>query len=779
MPTEDTTTSSAANASDAPPGRSWLRDSVLLPLLIANVAVLAYGNSLGGDFVFDDEHDILDNTRIRDVWTAWQPTGGVWRPVVLVSFAANYALGRSPVWFHAVNLVIHVLAALTLYDIVRRTLLLDSLRPRFDQSAPWLALTVALLWMAHPLQTEAVTYIVHRYESLMGWFYLLTLYCFLRGATATRHPVPWYIAAVVSSALGMGCKEVMVTAPVIILLYDRIFLSKSWRELVRRWPVYLALMVTWGLLYSQIKSAIDPKQPWAGFGIRNRTPLEYALSQPGVILHYLRLCFWPTGLCLDYGWPVARSTNEIVGPSLVIAALLLATALALWRRPALGFLGVWFFLILAPTSSIMPIADLAAERRMYLSLAAVVVLVVFAGYALLRFLSRSLSLSPFAHGYLASVAVFTPLVLLCLLTIFRNQDYLTNESIWRDVIEKRPDNSRGYHNLAAALSRRGHADDVTLYLEEAIKRPNASPNTYRDLGRRYAAQGRLRDAWRLFQVALASAPDDAETHNQLGMVYMRQGKTEEALAHLTTCLELKPAHAEAHNNLGALYYNQGKTAAAREHYAEAIRLRPEYADPYDNLGVAFMEEGRDQEARENFARAVELNPRSATSLNHLGMMLVKQNDVQQAVGYFQQAVALNAKEVTFRCNLADALLKMGKTQAAREQYRQSRQIAPGWPETSNQTAWRLATDPDAKKRDGAQSLKIAEQVCRATEDKEARYLDTLAAAYAETGDFKNAVGSAEKAAQTALAASQKQVAADIQQRLHLYRKGQPYRERSK
>lgn len=780
MPSEEISTSDATNEEASSVGRAWLRDTLLLPLLIANIAVLAYGNSLGGDFVFDDEHDIVENERIRDPWTAWKPTGGVWRPVVWVSFAVNHAISRTPVWFHAVNLVIHLLAALTLYGIVRRTLLLDSLRSRFEKSATWLALAVSLLWMAHPLQTEAVTYIVHRYESLMGLFYLLTIYCFLRGATATQYSIAWYVAAVISSAFGMGCKEVMVTAPLIILLYDRIFLCQSWREVfARRWPVYLGLAATWSMLAMQIMSAIQPKQPWAGFGIRNRSPLEYAQSQPGVILHYLRLCFWPTGQCLDYGWPVARTAEQIVPPALAIAALLLATAVAMWRRPALGFLGLWFFLILAPTSSIMPIADIAAERRMYLSLAAVIVLVVFTGNAILKWLARALSLSPFAHGYLASLLVFAPLLLLCLLTIFRNQDYLTNEGIWRDVIEKRPENSRGYHNLAAALSRRGQPDEVTMYLEEAVKRPNASPNTYRDLGRRYASQGRLQDAWQLFQAALAEAPDDADTHNQLGMIYMRQGKLDASYNHLTACLEIKPTHAEAHNNLGVLLFKQGKTAEAREHYAEAIRLNPEFADPYDNIGVAFMQEGRDQEARESFAKAVELNPRSATALNHLGMILVKQNEVQQAVGYFQQAVAINGREVTFRCNLGDALLKLGKTEAAREQYRQSRQISPGWPESINKMAWQLATDPDAKRRDGVRALKNAEQVCRATEEKEAAHLDTLAAAYAETGDFKNAIGTAQKAMQVALAASQKELAAKIEQRMHLYRIGQPYRDHAK
>src|SRR5579859_2016900 len=228
-----------------------------LPLLIVVVGGLVYLNSFGADFVFDDAFDIVDNPQIRNFGPAIAPRAGSYRPVVYLSFALNYALaGAKSAWsYHAVNLAVHLIAALALYGIVRRTLLLHAvgrarLLPSREQSAtesarqeprpptdpgaaPWLALATALLWVVHPLQTEAVTYIVHRYESFMGMFYLLTLYCVIRGATAncsgrsrdacgTR--LAWYIGAIVFCALGMGSKEVMITAPVLIFLYDLIFL---------------------------------------------------------------------------------------------------------------------------------------------------------------------------------------------------------------------------------------------------------------------------------------------------------------------------------------------------------------------------------------------------------------------------------------------------------------------------------------------------------------------------------------------------------------------------
>lgn len=760
-----------------------VRYGALVPLLIVNVGVLVYGNSLAGDFVFDDEHDIVENERIQNLWTSWLPTGDVWRPVTVFSFAVNAALSKDALGFHAVNALIHILAALTLYGIVRRTLLLDQVAKRHTvtpQAATWLALAVALLWLVHPLQTEAVTYVVHRYESLMGLFYLLTLYCVLRGATAIAHPRLWYLAAVVNCALGMGSKEVMVTAPVMVLLYDRIFLSPSWRELLRRrWPVYAGLAVTWGMLWMQVLAAFFPTERWAGFGMKQRTVFEYASSQPRSIMHYLKLSFWPTDLCIDYGWLAPRPWHEIVLPGLAILAMLVATVWALWRRPALGFLGVWFFLILAPTSSVMPIADLAAERRMYLSLAAVIVAVVLAGHWLLDALGRSLSLAPWARALAAGLAVVVPVAALSVLTFQRNQDYYSKEDIWRDVIAKRPENTRGHHNLAAVLMKRGRFEAAVEQLEIAAQCPNPAPNTFRSLGFARERQGLDAEAIAYYEYAVRRDPKDGEGHRLLGGMYARQGNLPKALEHLSSAVEIKPLDAAVHKDLGGALWQQGKVEAAREHYHTAIRLRPDFAAPYDSLGALLWMQGKDAEAEENFVKAVQLDPMLPEAQNHLGMVFSKRNELAKATDCFALAVRLKRDDVTFRCNLADALWRQGKTSAARAEYRQSIVFNPGWPEATNKTARRLATDPDPQHRDGPRSVQMATQVCRAAEDKNPEYLDTLAAAYAETGDFAKAITTAAKALELAVSARQTELAGQIDQRLQLYRAGKPYRAESK
>ena len=205
------------------------RVALLAGSTIVVTAVLAYQNSFAGVFTFDDEPWILRNATIRQLWPiqSWlfpgeaSTLGG--RPVISLTLAINYALGETDVWgYHAMNLAIHVLAALSLFGVLRWTLTSPRLRDRFGSAAGPLALAATLLWTVHPLQTQAVTYVIQRCESLVALFYLLTLYCVIRGA-ASRPPSLWSVAAFTACLLGMATKEVMVTAPIVVLLYDRTF----------------------------------------------------------------------------------------------------------------------------------------------------------------------------------------------------------------------------------------------------------------------------------------------------------------------------------------------------------------------------------------------------------------------------------------------------------------------------------------------------------------------------------------------------------------------------
>jgi len=337
-----------------------------------------------------------------------------------------------------------------------------------------------------------------------------------------------------------------VTAPLVVLVYDGIFLSPSFSgALHKRRSLYLALASTWIFAAALVSHLPHPERAKAGFAFTGITPLEYLLTQPGVMLHYLKLALWPRPLCFDYAWPIARTLQDILWPAIVIVPLVLATGWLVLRRHPLGFLGTWFFGILAPTSSVIPIADLAAEHRVYLPLAAVVAGGVLSIVSLLHRMIRSVSLRRTAE----TLAFVVIVVASEILTIQRNWDYRSAESIWRDTLAKRPANARASIGLGNALVHQSQWAEATV----------------------------------AYTNALHLRPDDTTVHNNLGVALYEQGKLDEALKEYAEALRLDPSEADAYNNLGVVLIQQGQRAEAIAHFVEALRLSPDHVEAKRNL----------------------------------------------------------------------------------------------------------------------------------------------------------------------------------------------------
>ena len=563
----------------APSDGAWRR--CLCALLVLVAGVVAYHNSLGGPFLFDDQFRIIENARIRHLWPLSTLLAGSLRPVVDLSLAINYALGGLDVrGYHLVNLAIHLSAALCLFGIVRRTLSLPRMSARLGDAALWLSTCVAILWVVHPLQTQSVTYTIQRAESLAGLWHLLTLYSVIRGE-GSRRASGWHALAVLACALGMATKPVMVTAPLLVLLYDRTFLSGSVGEALRRSRgLYAGLAATW-LVLGVVLASPELAQLSAGFHLRTRTPLEYAGSQPGVILHYLRLAFWPHPLVFDYDWPVAHGA-AIARPAFLVGVALLAAGWMLRRAPAVGFLGAAFCLLLAPSSSVIPIRDLAMEHRMYLPLAPLMILAVIGAHAGLR---RRPS-SPALRRAIGAVLMVAITIACARLTIRRNADYASEEAMWQDTVQKRPANPRAHTNLGAVLAAQGRIDDAIAHYQETLRLDDAYAEAHSNLAAALAGRGRLAEAGAHYQTALQLWPDDAKAHVGLGVVLSTQGRRSEAMRHYQDALRLDPQSAEAHNNLGVALVEEGQVDEAIAHYLDALRLRPDYAKARNNLEEA-------------------------------------------------------------------------------------------------------------------------------------------------------------------------------------------------
>jgi tetratricopeptide (TPR) repeat protein len=666
------------------PGSSAATNLILAGLIVA-AGLVVYANSFSGVFLLDDGRHIVNNESIRHLWPVWDHLIGKRRPLVSFSLAANYALGELEVrGYHAFNLAVHLLAALTLFGLIRRTLLREQIPPRYQQAAPWLAAAAALIWVVHPLNSQSVNYVIQRSELMMGLFYLLTLYCVVRGADSPRRRV-WFAAAVAACALSMASKAVAVTAPLVVLLYDRAFIATGRgglaKMLKKRWGLYLGLAATWSVpaLCGVARGVLNPSPEavaTVGFGFKEITPLEYARTQPSVLLHYLRLCFWPHPLCLDYLWPVARTAGAVVWPALVILALLIATGWALLRRPAFGFLGAWFFIILAPTSSFIPIADVLFEHRMYLPLAAVVVLTVIAGHAACGYAASRLA-QPRAHRWLAGALIILVTVPLGLTTTRRNRDYRSEVAIWSATIACRPQNARAHNNLGVALKEEGQLAEAIESYRAALRCKPDYDAAYVNLGNALQEQGDLPAAIDAYRTAVHYNNQSPEAHYYLAIALTLAGKHREAVEQYRRTLDLRPGHVKARNNLGTLLLNMGDHQQAAVHFAEALRIEPR--DPFVlmNLGNALVQQGNLNEAIEHYRQAVRVKPDFAPAQATLAGALAAQGRLDESIEHYREALRIEPQNSETLYLLGRTYEHAGRTSEAIETYRQTLRLAPG------------------------------------------------------------------------------------------------------
>ncbi|HEX7598031.1 MAG TPA: tetratricopeptide repeat protein, partial [Polyangia bacterium] len=435
----------------------------------------------------------------------------------------------------------------------------------------------------------------------------------------------WSCAAVLACALGMGSKQVMVTAPITVLLFDRSLVAGSLgRALRTRWGLYLGLASTWSILAITLHFA--PNTLGAGFHQATVTPWQYARTQPEVILHYLRLCFWPHPQCLDDLWPVATQVRQVLPGAVILAAGLVATLWALLRKPALGLLGACFFLFLAPSSSIVPIEDLSFEHRMYLALAPIIMLSVLGVRVVLNRLDRLLVEKPKTLGRLTKVSIAAAAVVACLLaTRARNRDYDDQITMWAGVVRLRPWNFRAHNNLGLGLravnlhqvaethfreavrlhpncwyalynlgvsvEMRGALEESIGYYERTLRNNNYQPaqskltNALNNIGLNRRQAGRLDEAAGFFRRAIGTDVRFWQAHYNLGLVLSQQGSYGPAITAFRETLRLNPSHREAANQAAWAAYHAGRDRSCagdaqggKARYREALEFVPNYAD---------------------------------------------------------------------------------------------------------------------------------------------------------------------------------------------------------
>lgn len=603
---------------------------------IALLACMAYANTLHNPLVFDDQETILENQQIRDLGAIASvlmpqrelPTAG--RPVVNLTFAINYAMGGvDVVGYHVWNVATHLICALLLFGILRRTLALQSGWLRSEANG--LACAAALLFVAHPLNTEAVDYLTQRTEVMMAAMLLLTLYGSIRSLAPERRRA-WTIVAIVACALGMGSKESMVTAPVLVVLYDRAFAFRSFPEAwTARKTLYLGLGATWAILGALLSTG--PRFHTAGFGT-GVSPTEYLIDQLPILCRYLWLVVFPHALVHNYGWPQPLPLSRVWLYGVVIAGLLILTAAVYRRSPKLGFLGAWVWITLSPTSSIVPIAtEVGAERRMYVPMMAMATLAVLAGAWALKRFGRTTQLAVLGAAVVALVAG----------TVARNADYSSPLVLAKKTLDRYP-TPVAHHVYGTELIAAGRRDDAIQQLRLAL--PGA-PRAHYSLGVELLEEGRTDEGIQELRTFIQEFPYlalAADARDYIGRAYAQHGQWPAAIAEFRSMVAANPGDAHALRMLAAACFSGNDMPCAATEFEKYLAKSPQDADAFNQLGAALASTGRLDDAVVALTRGEQLDPYNGPIERNFAYVLYQKRDIPAALDHAKRAAGLEPED---------------------------------------------------------------------------------------------------------------------------------------
>jgi len=661
----------------------------------------------------------------------------------------------------------------------------------------WLA---AALFALHPVQVESVAWITELKSILSLFFILLALLCWIE-FIGERSRRLWYWLALVFYALALFSKTTAGTLPAALLLI--LWLKTKpidWRRLAQVVP-FLAMGLGMGLLTVWWERFHQGTQgEFFSMGLRERL-----LVASHALWFYAGKLFWPVNLTFSYprwaidpanpsayGWLLMGIglgaaiffTRRFVGRSVEVATLFYVATLS----PLLGFVMLYTFRY-----------TFVADHYQYV-----------ASIGLIALAAAGITIAFKTKPFLKLAGCGALLLTLGLLTWRQAGIYRNLETLWRDTLAKNPDCWLAYNNLGTAFAEKGGFEEAIRNFRKAIQiKPNFA-EALNNLGNALAAQDRFEEAIENYRKAIQINPDYCEALNDLGVALAAQGRLDEAVENFRRAIQIKPNFADALNNLGEALLHQGRLDEAIGNFRKAIQIKPNFAGALYNLGVALAAQGRFEEAIGNFRKAIQINPNNSEARNNLGIAFADTGRFEEAIGNFRKAIQINPnnsearnnlggallhqgrfdeaiehfrKAIQIKPNFAEALDNLGVALAARgrfeeaiEHFRKAIQIKPNFADALDNLAWVLAASPDDGLRNGAEAVRLAERACELTQDGEASFLGTLAAAYAEAGRFPEAVTTAEKAERLATDAGSKILAGENRQRLELYRTGKPYHE---
>jgi len=587
---------------------------------ICFVGIILYSNTFHNSFQFDDEFNITDNRSIKNLSNLsaifnFLPT----RFITNLSLAFNYHFSHLNVFgYHLSNLVIHLLASIMVWWLVILTLRTPSLKDEaISGHSGIIALFAGLVFVSHPIQTQGVTYIIQRAASLAALFYISSLAFYVK-ARLSRQSY-YYILSFITLVLAMFTKEMTITLPLMILLYEFVFFKKEgedvdWKRLMPFLATILIIPITMAITkcvnFGQMR-LLTQESP----GI---LPWDYLLTQFRVIVTYIRLLFIPINQNLDYDYSISRTLFDIPTlSSLILLAVILITAVKILPRYRLISFGVfWFLLALLPESSIIPIKDVIFEHRLYLPMAGYAIFLVSAVY----YIFEKKGIKPVI--IILSIAAIS----YSILTYNRNFVWKDEFTLWNDTIHKSPNKARPYNNQGKAYQDKGSLDQAISGYNKAIEINPKFVDAYYNRGNAYRDKGSLDQAISNYNKAIEIDPKYAKAYNNRGNAYLNKGSLDQAISDYNKAIEIDPKHAGAYYNQGKAYQDKGSLDQAISDYDKAIEIDPQYIKAYISRGNAHLNKGSLDQAISDYTKAIDIRPQYAEAYNNRAVAYYKKHE---------------------------------------------------------------------------------------------------------------------------------------------------------
>jgi tetratricopeptide (TPR) repeat protein len=730
-------------------------------IFLAAIVWVVFGQTLGHGFVnYDDSLYVYENpTVIRGLnlkgieWAFTHVVCANWHPVTMMSHMLDCQwYGLNAGGHHLTNVLLHTSAVILLFLVLRQM-----------TGAPWRSAFVAAVFAIHPLRVESVAWVAERKDVLSGLFFMLTLWAYARYAqgrsrgerreanagSSSLAPDPRpstldYWLVLLFFALGLMCKPMLVTLPLVLLLLDYWPLNRFrtaaatepiFRLARNRIPARLVFekLPLFGLAAASCMVTIfaqhEAIQPFENFSL----PLRLGNAAVSYVA-YLGQMFWPSGLAALYLFtPGSVGVSGAVLSLILLAGISTGVFILRRRRPCFLTGWLWYLIMLTPVIGIVQVgAQARADRYTYLPQIGLYLLLTWA-------------VADLCAGWRHRRVVLgggATIILLALILCARAQTacWRNSELLWTHTLACTSDNFVGHNNLGNALLKMNNVDKAIIHFQKALQIKPDYAEAHYNFGNALLKKGGVDEAIDHFQRALQIKPDYADAHNNLGTALFKKGNVDEAMVHYQKALQIKPDYADAHNNLGTALLKKGDMDEAIVHYQKALQIKPGYADAHYNLGNALLQKGRVEEAIVHYQNALQIKPDYAEAHNNLGSVLFQKGSVGEAIVHFQKAL----------------------------------RITPDYAEAQNNLAWVLATSSQASLRNGNQAMALAQQANQLTGDGNPAFLGTLAAACAEAGRFPEAVATAQSALQLAETQSNPALAEAIRSQLKLYQAGVPF-----